>query len=154
MVGVSSCETDWCMRRRPRAFTVASCLGLRPMMDFVSVILSFLSGTDRLLHVVVRAVGALATYGVQILKSLDPAERVDGRLEDVVWIVRSQGLGQDVLHPGRLEHRPHRATGNDARARHRRLQEHPTGAEVAGDLAGDGRVPEWHEDQILLRVLD
>src|SRR5919198_2773650 len=153
-VGVSSRETDWCMRRRPSAFTVASCFGLRPMIDLTSVILSFLPGTDRLLDVVTGAVAALAAHGVQILKSLDPAEGVDGRLQHVVRVVRAQGLGEDVLHAGRLEHRPHGAAGDDARARHRRLQEYPARAEVTRDLAGNGRLPQRHEDQILLRVLD
>src|ERR671922_570073 len=109
-VGVSSCETDWCMRRRPSAFTVASCFGLRPMIDLVSVILSFLPGTDRLLHVVVGAVAALAPHGVQILQALDPSKGVDRRLQHVVRIVRAERLGEDVLDAGRLEHRPHRAT--------------------------------------------
>src|SRR5438552_1787828 len=79
MVGVSSCSTTWCMRRRPRAFTVASCVGERPIIDLVSVTLSFLPGTGRLLHAAVGV--ALAPRGVQVLQSLDAAEGIDGRLQ-------------------------------------------------------------------------
>src|SRR6267378_1242346 len=93
IVGVSSCSTDWCMRRRPRAFTVASCLGLRPMMDFVRVILSFLPGTGRLLDTA-AVHDALAPRGVQILQPLDTTERVDRRLQHVVGVVGSQRLGE------------------------------------------------------------
>src|SRR5690242_11330309 len=103
------------MRRRPRAFTVASWVGLRPMIDRVSVILSFLPGTGRLLHPTVR--DALAPRRVQILKALDAAKRVDGRLQHVVRIVGPQRLGQDVLDADGLEHGPDGAARDDARPR-------------------------------------
>src|SRR5690242_20603127 len=150
--GVSSWMTVWCIRRRPSAFTVASCLGLSPMIDRHSETLSLLLGTDRLLHQV--AVAAAAAGGVQVLQPLDAPERVERGLEDVVRIVRSQRLGQDVLNTGRLQHRPHGAAGDDAGPRYRGLEEHPAGPEVAGDLAGDGGLLERHEDQVLLGVLD
>src|SRR5262249_25904033 len=152
IVAVSSCETVWCIRRSPRAFTVASCLGERPMIDLVSVILSFLPGTGRLLHATVRS--ALAPRGVQILEPLDPAERVDGRFQDVVRVVGSERLGEDVLHASRLEHRPHGAAGDDAGAGDGGLEEHAPGAEVARDLAWDRRFAQRNEDQVLLGVLD
>src|SRR5215470_17316603 len=111
IVAVSSCETVWCIRRRPSAFTVASCLGDSPMIDLISVILSFLPGTGRLLHpTAIRR--ALAANGVKILKPLDAAERVNRRLENIVRVVRAKRLGQDVLHARRLEHGPHRAAGD------------------------------------------
>src|SRR5262245_54248006 len=122
------------MRRNPRAFTVASCWGLSPIRLFTRVTLSFL-GTDGLLRHV--AVGRATANGLQILKSLDAAQGIDGGLEDVVRIVRAEGLGEDVLDAGRLEDRAHRPARDDARSGHRGLQEHPAGAEVAGDLAGD-----------------
>src|SRR5262249_26045311 len=128
------------MRRSPRAFTVASCLGDSPMVDFVSVILSFLPGTGRLLHA--AAIGrALAADGVQILKSLDTAERIDGRLQDIVWIVGAERLREDVLNAGRLEHRPNGTARDDARPGHGGLEEHAPGAEVPGDLARNRRLP-------------
>src|SRR5207253_3844935 len=152
MVGVSSCSTAWCMRRRPRAFTVASCVGERPMRDLVSVILSFLPGTGRLLHATVD--DALAPRGVQILKPLDATERVDGRLQHVVRIVRAERLGEDVLDADSLEHGPYGAARDDTRPRHRGLQEHAPAPEVPGGLDGNRRLAQGNEDQILLRVLD
>src|SRR5262245_37155519 len=96
IVAVSSCETVWCMRRSPSAFTVASCLGDSPMIDLVSVTLSFLPGTGRLLYA--AAVGrTLAARSVQILKPLDAAKRVDGRFEHIVGIVGAERLREDVL---------------------------------------------------------
>src|SRR5215470_2349144 len=139
------------MRWSPSAFTVASCLGDRPMIERVSVTLSFLSGTDGLLH---YGTVAATPRRVQILQSLDPAQRVDRGLEHVVRVVGAERLGQDVLDARRLEDGPHGAARDDARARHRGLQEYPAGAEMPGDLAGDRRLLQRHEDQILLGVLD
>src|SRR2546422_7131520 len=138
------------MWRRPSARTVASCLGDRPMSERVSVTLSLLSATDRLLHQ--RAV-ATPPRRVQVLQALDPAQGVERGLEHVVRVIRSERLREDVLHARRLEDRPHGAPGDDARARHRRLEEDAPGAEVSGDLARDRRVLQRHEDQILLGVL-
>src|SRR4029434_5786861 len=121
------------------------------MIERVSVTLSLWSGTDGLLHY--RDVAA-AQRRVQLLKPLDPAQRVDRGLEHVVRVIGAERLGEDVLDARRLEDGPHGAARNDARARHRRLQEHPAGAEMPGDLAGDRRVLEGHEDQFLLGVLD
>src|SRR6266508_732728 len=97
IAGVSAWVTCWRIRRSPRGLTVPSCLGLRPMILFTRVILSFLSGTARLLRQV--AAGAPPPRRVQVLQPLDPPQRVDGSLEHVVGIVRPQRLGQDVLHP-------------------------------------------------------
>src|SRR5438105_11497635 len=133
IVAVSSCETVWCMRRRPRAFTVASCVGDRPMIDRVRVTLSFLPGTGRLLHAA-AVDDALAPGGMQILKSLDTAERIDGRLQHVVRIVRAERLGENVLDADGLEHGPYGAARDDTCPRHRRLQERAPGPEVPGDL--------------------
>src|SRR5262247_3044924 len=121
------------MRRSPSAFTVASCLGDKPMIERVSVTLSFWSGTDSLLHY--GGVTA-APRRVQVLKPLDPAQRVDRGLEHVVRVVGAERLGQDVLDARRLEDRPYGAACDDARARHGRLQEHAPRAEMPGDLAG------------------
>src|SRR5438093_10201357 len=150
--GVSSCMTVWCIRRRPSAFTVASCLGLRPMMDFRSETLSLLLGTDRLLHQV--ALAATAPRGVQVLQPLDAPERVERGLQHVVRIVRAERLGQDVLDAGRLQHGPHGAAGDDAGTLHGGLEEHAAGSEMPGDLERDRRLLERDEDQILLGVLD
>src|SRR3990167_829966 len=149
-VAVSWCVTRWRMRLSPSARTVSSCFGERPIIERTSVILSVLLATSRLLRA--RAVPA-APHRVLVLQALDPPERVDRRLEDVVRVVRAERLGQDVLHARRLEDRPYRAPRDDARARDRGLEEHAPGAEVPRDLAGNRRVPERHEDEVLLGVL-
>src|SRR4029077_15267058 len=64
-----------------------------------------------------------------------------------------EGLGQDVLHPRRLQDRPHRTARDDAGPLRRGLQVHPRRAEVAGDLARDRGVLERHPHQVLLGVL-
>src|SRR5882672_2840670 len=152
-VAESSWLTECRIRRSPSARTVASCLGDRPIIDLVRVTLSFWSGTGHLLRRGGDAVAA-SPCRVQILKTLDPAQRVDRRLEHVVGVVRAEGLRENVLHAGRLEDRAHGAARDDARARHGRLEENPAGAEMSGDLAGDRRLLEGDEDQILLGVLD
>src|SRR5213594_4277569 len=147
----SSCITNWRMRRSPSALTVASCLGDSPMIERLRVTLSFLSGTDRLLDWSPRAVAATARR-VQVLQPLDPAQRVERGLEHVVRIVGAERLREDVLHARRLEDGSHGTARDDAGARHRRLQKDPAGAEMPRDLAGDRRVLQRHEDQILLGV--
>src|SRR6185503_12488378 len=149
MVGVSSCSTVCRMWRSPSARTVASCLGLSPMMLFTSVTLSFLA-TGRLLPVTVQPAPA---GRMQIELPLHAPERVDGRLEHVVRVVRPQRLGEHVLDARRLQHRPDRAARDDPGALRGRLHEDARGPELPGHLARDGGVLEGHEDQILLGVL-
>src|SRR6266508_2059248 len=100
------------------------------------------------------AITRLAPRVVCPLQPLEAAERVDGGLEDVVRIIGAQRLGQDVLNPGRFEHGAHGPARDDARALRGGATEDARRAEVARDLAGDRRVLERHEDQILLGVLD
>src|SRR5437763_8273372 len=152
-VAESSWLTDWRSRRSPSARTVASCLGERPIIDRVRVTLSFLSGTGNLLRGGDDAIAA-SPRRMQILQALDPAERVDRRLQHVVGIVRAEGLRENVLHARRLEDRPHGAARDDTRSGHRRLEEDTAGSEMPRDLAGDRRVLERDEDQVLLGVLD
>src|SRR5436190_1740398 len=122
------------------------------MIERVSLTLSLLLATSRLLYR--GPVAAPPPLGVQIEQTLDLAERVEGRLQDVMGVVRAQGLREDVLDARRLEDRSHRAARDDAGALDGRLQEDAPGAEVARDLARNRRVLERHEDQVLLRVLD
>src|SRR6266508_911452 len=141
------------MRLSPSPFTVASCLGLRPMMLFTRVILSVFPGTDDLRGRDVAVARPLAR-SVHVLEVLDPPERIDGGLQDVVRVVRAERLGEDVLHAGRFQHGPDGAAGDDPGARYRRLEEYTTRAEVAGDLDRNRGVPQRDEDEVLLRVLD
>src|SRR2546422_8419396 len=77
------------------------------MIERVSVTLSLLLATSRLLHR--GPVAAPPPHGVQIEQTLDLAERVEGRLQDVMGVVRAQGLREDVLDARRLEDRSHRS---------------------------------------------
>src|SRR5581483_1032633 len=58
-------------------------------------------------------------------------ERVEGRAHHVVRVRRAERLGDDVLHAERLEHRAHRAAGDDAGSGRRCAQEHLAGAVAA-----------------------
>src|SRR5713101_1652696 len=120
------------------------------MMLLTSAILRVLA-TGGLLPV---ALGRLPSRVVRPLQPLEAAEGIDGRLEDIVRIVCAERLGQDVLHPGRLEHGPNGPTRDDPGALRGGAQENAGRPEVTRDLAGNRRVLERHEDQILLGVLD
>src|SRR5438128_4871817 len=120
------------------------------MMLLTSVILRLLA-TGGLLPV---TLGRLPSRVVRPLQPLEAAEGIDGRLEDIVRIVCAERLGQDVLHPGRLEHGPNGPARDDPGALRGGAQENARRPEVTRDLAGNRRVLERHEDQILLGVLD
>src|SRR5438309_6188628 len=60
----------------------------------------------------------------------------------VVRIGGPQALGQDVAHPGALEHGAHGSARDHARPRGRRLYEHPSRSVVAHDFVGDGAAGE------------
>src|SRR2546425_9326490 len=60
----------------------------------------------------------------------------------VVRVGGAEALGEDVAHPGALEHRAHRAAGNDAGPGRGGLQEHAPGAVVPDDFMRDGRARE------------
>src|SRR6267142_1212703 len=123
MVGVSSCSTTWRMWRRPSACTVASCFGESPMMLFTSVTLSFFA-TGYLLRVAFHGPPPRRIRGLQ---PLQPPERVHRR----------------------LQHRAHRAARDDPGPLRGRLEIHARGPEVSRDLAGDRRVLERYQQQIL-----
>ncbi len=69
-------------------------------------------------------------------------------------VLGAQGLGQDVVDAGQLEHRAHAAAGDDAGTGGRRLQEDAAGAEDARGLMGDRRAVTRNPEQVLLRALD
>src|SRR6266853_3223247 len=56
---------------------------------------------------------------------------VEGRSHHVVGVRGADGFRHHVLHTERLEHRPHRAAGDDAGTRRRGAQEHLAGAVAA-----------------------
>src|SRR6185295_971871 len=109
MVGVSSCSTTWRMWRRPSACTVPSCFGESPMMLFTRVTLSFFA-RGRLLPVAFHGPPPRRVGGLQ---PLQPPEGIHRRLQHVVRVVGAECLGEDVLHPRRLQHRSHRPARDD-----------------------------------------
>src|SRR5262245_66539482 len=103
-VAESSCVTEWFMRRSPRALTVASCLGLSPIMLLVRVILS-VAATGGLLRPV--AIGGAPADRLQLLKPLDAPQGIDGRLEHIVGIVGPEGFRGVFVDGRRTECRGH-----------------------------------------------
>src|SRR3989475_9307410 len=65
----------------------------------------------------------------------------------VVRVGGAEALGEDVAHAGALEHRAHRAAGNDAGPGRGGLQEHAPGAVVTDDFMRDRRPRERDLDQ-------
>src|SRR5215470_18160676 len=126
ITGVSSCTTVARIRRRPSASSVRTWPGLSPIALRVCVTLSFLLDKDGLL----RFLYTLPPEPLEVLELPDPPERVQGRLQHVVRIVRTKRLGQDVLDARRFQHRAHRPARDQPRALGRRAQEHPPRAVV------------------------
>ena len=61
------------------------------------------------------------------------------RAHHVVRVRRAERLGQHVLNAAALDHRAHRAAGNQAGAFRRRLQQHAARAERADHLVRNRR---------------
>src|SRR5207244_8367110 len=78
------------------------------MIERVSLTLSLLLATSRLLYR--GPVAAPPPLGVQMEQTLDLAERVEGRLQDGMGVVRAEGLREDVVDARRVEGRSQRAT--------------------------------------------
>src|SRR5207249_3239163 len=64
----------------------------------------------------------------------------------VVRVGGAEALGEDVAHAGALQHRAHRAAGDDAGSGRGGLQEHAPGAVVTDDFMRNGRARERHLD--------
>src|SRR5207249_9823634 len=60
----------------------------------------------------------------------------------VVRVGGAEALGEDVAHAGALQHRAHRAAGDDAGSGRGGLQEHARGAVVTDDFMRNGRARE------------
>src|SRR6185437_2889500 len=65
----------------------------------------------------------------------------------VVRVGGAEALGEDVAHTGTLQHRAHRAAGDDPRPGRGGLQEHAPSAVVTDDFMRDGRARERDLDQ-------
>src|SRR6267378_5620069 len=148
---------SWRMRSRPtlvrpRPRTVArwsSGWPERPRTSFTRraamVSSSLLLGTDLL--------QLLAANARHLLGAAQPAQAVQGRLDDVVRVPRALRLGEDVADPHCLEHRAHRSARDDARSLAGRLEQHAARAEVAQHLVRDGVARKRHLEEVLLRLL-
>ena len=76
----------------------------------------------------------LAAAGRDHARRVELLQRVERRLDHVVRVGRADRLGDDVLDAERLEHRAHRAAGDDAGAGRGGAQHHLAGAVVAVDV--------------------
>src|SRR5438094_6074827 len=74
-------------------------------------------------------------------------QRVQRGPHHVVRVGGAEALGEDVAHPGTLQHRAHRAAGDDPGPGRGRLQEHAPRAVVPDDFVRDGRARERDLDQ-------
>src|SRR5687767_5451181 len=79
---------------------------------------------------------------------------IDGGAYHVVRIRRAQALGENVLDTRALEHRAHRATGDDASARSRRLHEYPARAMLSHDLVRNRSAGQRQADAMTPRRVD
>ena len=140
-VAVSSCITVCRIRARsPRALTVASCFGLQPDDALHERDPKLLAATGRLLlprrRPPLRRRAACRSCSRLIRRSASMVA-----LSTLCGIVGPQRLREDVLHPRRLQHRPHGAARDDAGALGRPASgRRAARPEVPGDLAGDRRV--------------
>src|SRR5512139_614576 len=84
-------------------------------------------------------------------QALEPGHRGP---DHVVRVVAAQALGQDVRHPGALEHRADRAAGDDAGAGRGRLEQDPARPVLAEHVVGDRGPGAGHLDHGALGRLD
>src|SRR6202011_2943668 len=75
-------------------------------------------------------------------------------VHDVDRVVRAERLRQDVVDARALEHRAHRAPGDDAGTGRSRLEEHDTGRVLSGSRMRDGALDTRHLEEVLLGLFD
>src|SRR5688500_9219945 len=118
VTGVSTTSTERLMRRRPRPCTVASCVLLKTIWLTTSVIVTFspLSFAALLAIAAHHVFEILAAEPRDERRVLEAEERRERRAHDVVVVRRSERLGHDARHAGRLDDRAHAAARDDAGA--------------------------------------
>src|SRR6266478_6763317 len=93
----------------------------------------------------------LAAAGGDHARRVELLQRLEGGLDHVVRVGRADRLGDNVLDAERLEHRTHRAAGDDAGAGRGGAQRHLAGAEAALDVVVQrAAVAQRHADQAAL----
>src|SRR5690606_20127534 len=159
--GVSSSSRVWLTFLSPRPSTVARWLALVPIGLLTRVTFSvFLLMTSLRSIAAGRPVAAcaqalaedlldrLATLGRDLGRGADLRKRVQGRPNDVVGIVRAVALGDHARDAHDLEHRTHRAAGDDAGAFGCRGDEDLGGAVATDHPVVDGPVAQGHLDHL------
>src|SRR5690606_1343995 len=81
------------------------------------------------------------------------AQRFDRRVYHVVLVRRAQALAQDVLDAGRLYHGAHRTTGDDARTRSSRAQQHLASTETTDAVVRDRGTQHRNLEQVLASLI-
>src|SRR4051794_8245866 len=147
------------MRFRPRLRRVSRWLRLPPISDRVWVTLRRpMSGTSRSTSLEQcgrsHVLEGQATARSDRLGTLEPTQRIDGRMHDVDGVVGAERLAEYVMDAGALQDGAHRTTGDDAGTGTRRTQEHDAGCLLALDGVRDGALDAGHLEEVLLGLLD
>ena len=140
--GRSSLTTTSPIRLRPSVRRVSRWLALQPIVDF------FCSTLRRAITLATSArlraappgdvLDRQATASRHGLGLLEHAQRLDGRVHDVDLVGRAERLAQDVVDAGALEHRTHRATGDDTGTGSGRTQQDDACGLLTLDRVRDG----------------
>src|SRR6266851_1095372 len=142
----------------PRPISVPRWSSVRPIWLPVWVILIFLPSAiayslsrrlgGGLVATAEKVADLLAAAGGDHARRVELLQRLERRLDHIVRVGRADRLGNDVLDAERLEHRAHRAAGDDAGAGRGGAQGHLAGAEAALDVVMQrAAVAQRHPDQ-------
>src|SRR5438093_1431069 len=109
---------------------------------------AFLPGT------VMNGVGLDPALPRDAARGGQPLQAIHRRTHHIVRVRRATTLREDVADPGALQHRAHRPTGDHARSRRGRLEQHPAGAVLADDLVRNRAARERHFRHAAARRFD
>ena len=94
------------------------------------------------------------TQRANLVLASQHGQRGERRLDDILGIGGSEGLGQDVLNADALEHGSDRATGDDTGTFGGRLEQHSSGTEDTRDIVGNRSADHRNPNEVLLGDLD
>src|SRR5690606_20216370 len=151
MLGLSSLMTDWWRRRNPNALSVSFWSLANPMELLFKVTLICPIARSLLAQ---EFLGLFAPQTRHLFHRPQLLEPFDRRPHHVDGIGRTKGLGQHVADPSRLQHRPHRAAGDDARTFAGGLQKDLRSRKTGLYLVGDRRADQRDRNQVFLGVFD
>src|SRR4051794_25081511 len=92
--------------------------------------------------------------GRDLLGPDEVLQRLHRGVHDVDRVRRTQALGEHVVDACALEHRTHRATGDDTGTGAGRLEQHDTGGRLTLHRVRDGAGDARHGVEVLLGLLD